>query len=260
MGRQIKLVFFGEPRHPAAEHAEESGPLMTTPLVVLAFLSVVGGLLNLPFFTEGMAEAAGDHPEGIFLMLESWLEHSIASFELTAEGILNMPLIKPPTIRLVVAGMPLLLALIAFSLAFWVVYGKRPEKSEDRDPLRDVPVIGPAIWAFSVLPLNTLYMRTIVPAFYRFADWLAITVDWNFWHDFVHDNVIRDVFVGFANFTSEILDLRGLDGALVEGTARVTRRFADVLRITETGYVRNYALGLFLGVVALVAFFLFMAG
>ncbi len=260
MGRQIKLVFFGEPRHEAAEHAVESPPLMTTPLVILAALAVVGGALNLPFLTAGMAEAAHNHPEGIFLGLEGWLEHSLAAFELSEEGLVNLPLIEPPAISPVVAGLSLLFAVGSFVLAFYVVYGRRPETAEERDPLRDVPVIGPAIWAFAVLPLNTLFMEYVVPAFNRAADWLAHAVDWTFWHDFVHDNVIRDVFVGFANFTSDVLDKKGLDGALVEGTAYLTRYVAEGIRLTQTGYVRNYALGLFLGVVVLLAYFLLMAG
>ena len=48
MGRQIWMVFFGEPRHEAAAHAEESKPMITVPLMVLAFLSIFGGALNLP--------------------------------------------------------------------------------------------------------------------------------------------------------------------------------------------------------------------
>ena len=260
MGRQIKLVFFGEPRHEAAEHAVESSPLMTTPLIVLAALAVVGGALNLPFLTAGMAEAAHNHPEGVFLAMEAWLEHSLAAFTLSEEGLLNLPLIEPPALKPMVAGLSLLFAVGSFALAFYVVYGRRPETAEERDPMRDVPVIGPAIWAFAVLPLNTLFMDYLVPAFNRMADWLAHTIDWTFWHDFVHDNVVRDIFVGFANFTSDVLDKKGLDGALVEGAAHLTRYVAEGLRLTQTGYVRNYALGLFLGVVALLAYFLLMAG
>jgi NADH-quinone oxidoreductase subunit L len=260
MGRQIKLVFFGEARHAAAAHAQESPPLMTTPLVILAILATVGGLLNLPYFSAGAAEAAHNHPSGLFLGLEGWLEHSISSFALTEEGILNLPLIKPPAVDYLVAGLALILGLAAFGAAFYIIYGKRPKTATDRDPMRDVPVLGPAIWAFAVLPLNTFYMKGVVPAFNRLAHWLALSVDWAFWHDWVHDSVIRDLFVGFANFTSNVLDAKGLDGALVEGSARVTRRLADVIRTSQTGYVRNYALGLFLGVVVLLAYFLLMAG
>jgi len=49
MTRQVLMVFFGQPRSLAAEHAQESPRLMTVPLMILAALSLFGGLLNLPF-------------------------------------------------------------------------------------------------------------------------------------------------------------------------------------------------------------------
>ena len=51
MSRQVLLVFFGEERWRDHVHAtpHESPGVMTFPLVVLAGLSVAGGLLNLPF-------------------------------------------------------------------------------------------------------------------------------------------------------------------------------------------------------------------
>ena len=48
MGRQVFMVFFGKARTEAADHAVESKPVMTTPLIILAALAVLGGLLNLP--------------------------------------------------------------------------------------------------------------------------------------------------------------------------------------------------------------------
>jgi NADH-quinone oxidoreductase subunit L len=48
MGRQIALIFFGKPRDHAAEHAHESGPVMTWPLIVLAIGTVIAGAMNLP--------------------------------------------------------------------------------------------------------------------------------------------------------------------------------------------------------------------
>jgi NADH-quinone oxidoreductase subunit L len=63
MGRQIWMVFFGEARHEAAAHAEESKPIITVPLMVLAALSLLGGALNLPF--EG------------FHQLGHWLEYTL---------------------------------------------------------------------------------------------------------------------------------------------------------------------------------------
>ncbi len=252
MGRQLKMVFFGEPRHAAAEHAHESAPLMTRPLIALATLAVLGGLLNLPYFTPGMAEANHHHPGGWFLALEGWLEHSIQSFELTAEGIVHMPhtsVVLSP----MVAGLSTILALAALAWAFYGVYGKTPQKADDRDPLQSTP-----IWWFAILPLDTLYMKKIIPAFNWLADKLGHEVDWDFWHDFVHNRLIRDPFVGFANFAADVLDMQGVDG-IVNGTGKTARALANVIRKSQTGYVRNYALSILLGAVALVAYFILMA-
>ena len=254
MGRQLKMVFFDEPRHDAAAHAHESSPVMTIPLGVLALLATIGGfLINLPFLSEGIAEANHHHAGGIWLALEGWLEHSIAAFALTEEGVVHLPH-TPLVLSLEVAGLSTVLALGALAAAFYGVYRTWPQTADKRDPLQSTP-----IWWMGVLPLNTLFMDYLVPAFNRVAAWLADTLDWVFWHDFVHDRIIRDFFVGFANFSADLLDAKGVDG-LVNGSGSVTRRIANLIRTTQTGYARNYALSVFLGAVLLVAYFLLMAG
>ncbi|HEY1014101.1 MAG TPA: NADH-quinone oxidoreductase subunit L [Herpetosiphonaceae bacterium] len=47
MARQIVMVFLGEQRDRAI-HAHESSPVMTTPLIILAVLTVLAGAINLP--------------------------------------------------------------------------------------------------------------------------------------------------------------------------------------------------------------------
>jgi len=49
MTRQWVMVFMGEPRWDDGVHPHESPRVMTIPLVILAVLSVVGGLVNTPF-------------------------------------------------------------------------------------------------------------------------------------------------------------------------------------------------------------------
>jgi NADH-quinone oxidoreductase subunit L len=251
VGRQLLMVFFGKPRTEAAAHAQESPRLMTVPLIILAGLTLLGGLLNLPFFTDGLADEYGRHPEGIWLQLEAWLEHSIASFELTKEGLLHMPH-TPIVLDVLVAPLSTLLAILGLGLGY-LVYRNRFTKTTDRDPLESTP-----IWWFSVLPLDSLYMKGIVPAFNRFATWLAIVVDWEFWHDFVHDNLIRDSFVSFADYLANVFDSQGVDGT-VNGAAKVTQRLSGALSQIQTGYVRTSALSVFLGAVLLLIYFLFIA-
>ncbi len=251
MGRQIKMVFFGKPRHAAAEHAHESPALMTRPLIILAALAILGGGMNLPFFSAHAAEVAEEtHHFGSFLALEHWLEHSIGSFELTEEHILHLPH-TPINLQYSVAILSTIFAVLALAGAFYVVYGKRPQSADEPDPLQRTP-----IWWFGVLPLNTLYMDGVIPLFNRASDWLGHTFDWVIWHDFVHDNIIKNTFVGFAKFASDILDADGVDG-LVNGAGAATRRLADIIRSSQTGYARNYALGVFLGTVLLLTYFLF---
>ena len=252
VARQLIMVFFGQPRHAAAEHAAESPRLMTTPLIVLAVLTVLGGLLNLPYLTPAMAEANHNHAAGFFLMLEQWLEHSIASFELTAEGLLRMPL-TPVYLSLLVAGISTAVAVGGLLLGY-LVYRGRPRTYTERDRLAGTP-----IWWWAALPLNSLYMKGLVPLFNRFAVWLADKVDWAFWHDFIHDRVIRDIFVTGAEFSANVLDAQGVDG-LVNGAGKTTQRLARGLRLTQTGYARTYALAVLLGAVGLLVYFIFMAG
>lgn len=248
MGRQLKMVFWGQPRHDAAKYAEESPPVMTTPLWVLAGLSVIGGFMNTPFLTQGLADANGNHPAGMWLALEAWLEHSIEAFHLTEEGIVHMPH-TPIVLSPLVAGLSTILAVAALAGAFYVVYGNRPQEADERDPLQSTP-----IWWMAVLPLDTLYMKGVIPLFNRAANWLAHRLDWAFWHDFVHERVIRDFFVGGAHFLGT-LDLKGLDG-MVNGSGSVTRRLANLMRRSQSGYARTYALSVFLGAVLLLAYFL----
>lgn len=267
MGRQIKMTFFGEARHEAASHAHESSPLMTTPLIILAILTLGGGLLNLPYLSDSAAEAGGNHPSGINLAMEGWLEHSIQSFELSEaehaaegeegehteaaaeeHGLLHLPH-TPIVLSPMVAGISTVLALLALGASFFGVYGSRPRTAHERDPLQGTP-----IWWFAVLPINTVVMKGIVPVFNAAADWLGHKLDGAFWHDFFHERLIRDNFIGFAQFSSSVLDQLGVDG-LVNGSAKLTRRFADAIRTTQTGNVSGYALGVFIGVVALVVYF-----
>ncbi len=278
MGRQLKMVFHGEERHEAAKHAHESPPLMTRPLLILMALSILGGGLNIPFFSESQKEHAEEsHDFGIFLALEHWLEHSIGSFALSeAEGthndsaqsevddhgaeaaateggaLLHLPH-TPVVFSPVVAGLSTLFGVGALAAAFYGVYGNKPQNADDKDPLQ--VAAAPAWNFFSALPINYLGMSIFVPAFNRLAHFLGIIVDWEFYHNFFHENIIRDGFVGISRITSDLLDKGIVDGLLVNGAGKLTRKLAELTRLTQTGYVRNYAFSVFLGVVALLAYF-----
>jgi NADH-quinone oxidoreductase subunit L len=68
-GRQLMLVFWGEPRTKDARHAHEADWTMRAPLIVLAVLALIGGALNWPKLF------GGDY------WLEHWLEPSVGKHE-----------------------------------------------------------------------------------------------------------------------------------------------------------------------------------
>ncbi|HXQ38237.1 MAG TPA: proton-conducting transporter membrane subunit, partial [Anaerolineales bacterium] len=220
MGRQIWMVFFGEPRHEAAAHAEESPRVMTVPLMILAFLSVVGGALNLPF--EG------------FHNLGHWLEHTLGEVE-------ALPL------NIVVAGISTILALVAIYVS-WLIYGRNPLKIGQIDPLKRS--LGPIFTGMeNKWYVDEIYQAVIVTPFVKLSYFLADVIDWRFWHDWFHERVIAGTYNWLSNIAlDKYFDQRGID-AIANGLATVTQGLSAVMRRIQNGFVRSYALSVLLGVV-----------
>ena len=226
MTRQIVMVFFGQPRSSAAEHATENPPTMTTPLVILAVLSVLGGALNLP----------GLHT------LRRWLEHTHHFFH----GI---------DFNLSVALSSTVLALAAIWLGVRVYHRRPLENATAPDQLQGV--LGSVFnFLHAKWYVDELYAATILRLYEWQARFLAFQVDWDFWHDFVHDRVIAAAFRSVAAALSGPVDKGGID-RFFDGLALLVRAFAvRILRPLQTGYVRNYALGVMLGVIAVLGMML----
>jgi NADH-quinone oxidoreductase subunit L len=224
------MVFFGEPRHEAAAHAEESPRVITVPLMILAFLSVVGGALNLPF--DG------------FHNLGHWLEYTLHEVE-------SLPL------NLGVAGISTILAVAAIYIS-WLLYGRNPLRAGETDPLKRR--LGTLFTgAENKWYVDELYDAIIVRPFVGISRFLADVIDWRFWHDWFHDTVIGGVFNNFARFSAEFLDLGVVDGLISQTPAALARAVANGFRRFQSGYVRYYALVVFVGVVAVLGYMLYMS-
>ncbi len=73
-----------------------------------------------------------------------------------------------------------------------------------------------------------------------------------YWDDF-YDTVIGRPSQKLATFFAWVIDARIIDGA-VNGTANLVRSTGSVTRKLQSGYVRNYALGIAIGLAALIVF------
>jgi len=224
MGRQIWMVFFGEARHEAAAHAEESPRVMTVPLMVLAALSLLGGALNLPF--EG------------FHNLGHWLEY-------TLEEVESLPL------DLQVAGISTVLALLAILIS-WLIYGRKPLVKDQKDPLASLGIIFNGMnnkwW------IDELYQFLFITPYVKISQFIADVIDWRFWHDFVHEKVITGTYNWVSNIGLNVYaDQKGID-AFANGLGAWTQNFSATLRKVQNGFVRSYALSVLMGVVLILGY------
>jgi NADH-quinone oxidoreductase subunit L len=73
-----------------------------------------------------------------------------------------------------------------------------------------------------------------------------------YWDDF-YDYTIGRPSQQLARFCAVVIDNRVIDGA-VNGLGSLVRRTGDGARRVQTGFVRNYLLGIVLGLVAILAF------
>ncbi|MFQ5943075.1 MAG: NADH-quinone oxidoreductase subunit L [Anaerolineales bacterium] len=222
MARQILLVFFGKPRSKAAKAAEESPIVMVAPLVVLAILSIGGGIINGP---------------GL-LPLTHFLGETLAE-------------IHDPEFIATVAILTTILALASIGLA-WLAYGRRSIRRND--PLQSR--LGSVWTAISNRWwVDEFYDWLVVRRYVSFASWLAEVADERFLHDWVHDRLLARSFVRGTSWLANVFDLGFIDRGF-DGLGALTRKGAGGLGVLQTGYVRNYAVAVFIGLVLVVSYLL----
>lgn len=227
MGRQIWMVFFGEPRHEAAAHAQESPLIITAPLMVLAALSLLGGALNLPF--DG------------FHNLTHWLSHTLGE----VEGL---------SLDWTVAGVSTALALIAIVLS-WFIYGRKSLAKGQPDPLKK-----PLGFIFTGMEnkwfVDEIYRAAFVDRYKDVSRFLADVVDWKFWHDWFHDTVIVGTYNWISNIAlDQYADQKGID-RFANFLGEATQWLSATTRKLQNGFVRSYALSIMLGVVVILGYLL----
>lgn len=234
MWRQVELVFHGRARSEAAAEAPESAPTMTVPLLLLAVASVLGGMLNAPHGVLGLDRLFGAH--GLTGFLEATVRHAHAG------------------------SFVLWLAVLALVLAFLAILSARSLYGQGRgvtetgeDTLQAGSGLMALFWlvAHRRLLWDEFYERLFLRPYQALARFLATVIDWDFLHNYLHDTVLHAGFKAAGRFLARPVDLGVVDGA-VNGVARLIQSVSANLRRTQSGYVRAYALALFLGTLLVV--------
>src|ERR1039457_4053526 len=199
MSRLFVLTFRGNERFREVTQGHdphESPWAMTTPLVVLAALSIVGGLIDLP-----------------------WVHHNSLS------GFLDP------------------------SFGFLPIIGHASGLAQTGLALVDV-----AVAIFGILAAFSIWRNGADQPRYE-SSFLE-----NVWHwDDVYDDAIGKPLTVASQFGEDVIEPNIIDGA-VNAVAVIVRRSADGLRKVQSGFVRQYALAMALGLAVIVVYLVARAG
>jgi NADH-quinone oxidoreductase subunit L len=226
MTRQMIYIFFGN-RRAASEHAHESPPVMTMPLIVLAICSIAFSVVLTPAWP----------------WLHSYLTGEPARFDI---ALLVQPMLF------------LSLALVAVGIGLgFVMYGKAGQQDRHRtaetDPFEHVQ---PALFHFleNKMWLDEIYDRTAV-AWSRMAARISDWMDRHFW-----DGLVRG-FGGLGQLLgifSANLDDRGINVG-VDETMAGTRDLGRVMSAWHSGQIQTYLGIIAVGMLTLLILYAWLA-
>ena len=226
--------------HPGghAVHPHESPLSMTGVLMILALLSVVGGLVGIPLGAFGI-----HHPN----MFQSWLSPVLLPIGGEAFEFHHASVAVEWVLILLSVGV----AVLGITLA-WRMYGKDLEWSTPRRIAAKYPMLHRVVE--NKYYVDELYAMTAIGGTLRFSRLLA-WIDVNVIDGIV--NGTRHATVFLFGHGSSLFDRYVVDG-LVNGVAGTARFGSGMLRRAQTGLVQSYALTMGAGLVLLAAVYLFM--
>lgn len=227
--RQITLTFLGKPRTEEARHAQETPWTMTVPLIVLSIFAVGYGWVGIP-----------EHFPALGGLVPNWLHEFVG-------GTLAE---HPEAVEF--HPVPLLTSLlVAFGglYAGWRVYRNVQSPAQDRF---QIPVLKNKYY------LDEIYDRVFIKPAYWFADALI--------YRFMDQGVIDGILHLFGPITDRLgawirnyFDLPVINRFFGDGTAEVTYRAGERLRVVQTGRIQQYlmlALVVFIALGVVLYFFL----
>ena len=211
-GRQMFLIFGGEPRTPAAEHAHETGWAIGLPLLTLAAFAALAGFVGVP----------EEFPVFGPLFGNNWLLQFVG--ERYGEAPLNYG----------VMGLSVALALAGWSIA-WLLYGRKPLTMGQSDPL--VATLGPIHTLLkNKYYVDELYATIIVRPIVAVAGWVYTFIDRAAIDGFLHAVGRTAASIGKFN---RVFDIYVINGA-GDVTAEATKQLGQKSRLIQTGRIQDY--------------------
>jgi len=213
--RQITLVFFGEPRSEAAKHATETKPVMTTPLLILAFFALTLGWAGVPkeFPIFGSLSPA---------WFQSFMGQMVEGGE--AQGHSLIPLVTS-----------LVVSLGGLTLGWLVYRGYKTASQQD-------PMEAKLGFFFKIFQNKYWVDEFYEVVFIRPAAWFAEKFSYQFVDLFMIDGALRGIG-RLANALGRLFrfgfDLPVVNGA-GDGVAGGTKGLGGLMRRMQNGKIQHY--------------------
>jgi NADH-quinone oxidoreductase subunit L len=238
MTRVVWYVFFGEPRGAAAAHTpHESGPRITVPLCILAFLATVAGFTNWPFGHGSFS-----------LRFEHFVEPTAAYFPGAVDAAFRHP--EFTWWIAIVSTLTGLLGAAVGYLWYWKDLGPHGITSRSKAARAGYAVLENKYY------LDHLYTGVIAGGIKgpiaRAANWINQNVI-----DGIVNLVGRSA-VESGQWVYQYID-QGVVDTIVNGSGATAEGSGQLLRKQQTGKVQAYGAYLFAGATLLAAIFVFIA-
>ena len=107
--------------------------------------------------------------------------------------------------------------------------------------------------------MDELYGYLVVKPYHWTAKFLAEVVDGAFWHYFFHDKLLAGGFNALTRLLSGPIDSGVIDG-FANFLGDGFKELATQMRKLQTGFVRNYTLSIFIGVVFIIGYLIIRLG
>jgi NADH-quinone oxidoreductase subunit L len=227
--RQITLTFLGEPRTEEAKHAQETPWTMTVPLVVLSVFAIGYGWVGIP---EHFPLLGGLVPNWLHEFVGGTLAEHPEAVDFRWEPLLTS-----------------LLVALGGLYAGWRVYRNVQSPAQDR---LQIPLLKNKYY------FDEIYDRIFVKPAYWFAD----AVIYRLMDQGMIDGILHlfgPVTDRFGSWIRNYFDLPVINRFFGDGTADVTYRAGERLRVIQTGRIQQYlmlALIVFIALGAALYFFL----
>jgi len=221
MFRAVFMTFYGTSRmEPEVEHhVHESPPVMTVPLLILAVLSVIGGLVGIPLIPgwnrihDFLAPVVAGHAAEVAQKVYSGLAFASEGAS-AAEPLAH----HSAGLELLMMGVSVAIGLAGIITAYYL-YIRRPELPD-----------------------------TIAG---RFKGYYHLLTN-KYFVDEIYNALVVEPLKSISTFLWKGLDEQVVDGALVNGSAALVKKASGLLKYVQTGFVQNYALSILFGLAVIL--------